>query len=534
MAASVTGNSCYLQLEEKMKKSCKTACFLQSAFIFVFFCFCFLSCSFIEFSSDCVKLFPGAETSSFYADYVQIKFNCEVEKYEVQKSVTIKAGKNTCELEYYWQDSSLLKVKPENGWINGQFYECSVEGYVYKKNGNGFSVNEKVKFWYLPDSSAESFENFTIVNFPSDDSFIELKEKLIFSFSKAVEKQRFENSFSIHPAADYTIECDELSKTFYIIPQKGWSLNSLYEWKIDALISDDNWSLSGKTEGSFFTKADTVQPELLLVCPVAVDADSLSLSGSDASAIWYTNLEIDGNLKEKMPVGFIFSKPMDFESVKAGVSFSPAISGTFFKADSDETKFIFVPQDNYEIGAEYILTVSKNIKDKNGLNFFEEVKKTFFSGQEYLQIESIKFGQTLLNGTEADSSELEENSIKETLKDGTAIKILKSEEENENELTEVCLGLLFSQSIEEEMLAAVEKSISLNAVFPLSLASPVKTEISWANERKMLFITWSRICASTEEENFFYKLKIAGGKTGLRTGRGNYLEEDLCAVIKFY
>ena len=235
-----------------------------------------------------------------------------------------------------------------------------------------------------------------------------------------------------------------------------------------------------------------------------------------------------------MPVGFIFSKPMDFESVKAGVSFSPAISGTFFKADSDETKFIFVPQDNYEIGAEYILTVSKNIKDKNGLNFFEEVKKTFFSGQEYLQIESIKFGQTLLNGTEADSSELEENSTKETLKDGTAIKILKSEEDNENELTEVCLGLLFSQSIEEEMLAAVEKSISLNAVFPLSLASPVKTEISWANERKMLFITWSRICASTEEENFFYKLKIAGGKTGLRTGRGNYLEEDLCAVIKFY
>lgn len=534
MAIFVTCNSCYLQLEEKMKKSCKPACFLQSTFIFVFFCFCFLSCSFIEFSSDCVKIFPDAESSSFYGDYVQIKFNCEVEKYEVQKVATIKAGKSNCELEYCWQDSALLKIRPENGWINGQFYECSLEGYVYKKNGNGFSVNEKVNFYYLPGTSVESCEKFTIVNFPSDGSFVELNENLIFSFSQAVEKQKFENSFSIQPSADYTIDCDALSKTFYVIPKTGWILNSFYEWKIDELISADNWSLNGKTEGSFFTKTDTVQPELLCVCPVAVASNSHAFLGAETDVIWYTNLELNGNLKEKMPVGFIFSKPMDFESVKSSVSFSPAISGTFFKAASDETKFIFVPQDNYEIGTEYILTVSKNIKDKNGLTFFEEVKKTFFSGQKYLQIESIKFGQTLLRGTETDSSESEENSIKETLKDGTAVKILKSEEENEDELTEVCLGLLFSESIEEEMLATVEKSIVLNAVFPLSLSSPVKTEISWGSERKMLFITWNRICTSTEEENFFYKLKIAGGKTGIRTGRGNYLEEDLCAVIKFY
>ncbi len=517
-----------------MKKSCKIACFLHSAFVFVFFCLCFLSCSFLEFSSDCVKLVPAADSSVFFGDCAQIKFNCEVEKYEVQKAVTIKSGKTNCELEYCWEDSSLLKVKPENGWLKGQFYECSLEGYVYKKNGNGFSVNEKSKFYYLPNDSVENYEKFTIVNFPSDSDFVDLNEKLIFSFSKNVEKQKFENSFSIQPSTDYRIECDELSKTFYVIPQSAWNLNSLYEWKIDKLISADNWILIGKTEGSFFTKTDTEQPKLLCVCPVEVDANSLSFSTFETEATWYTNLELDGNLKEKMPVGFVFSKPMDFESLKSSVSFSPAISGTFFTIGKDETKFIFVPEDNYEIGTQYILTVSKNIKDKSGLNLFEEVKKTFFSGQKYLQIESIKFGQTLLKGTEADSSGSQENSIKESLKDGTAIKISKNDEQNDEEVTEACLGLLFGAKIEEEMLATVEKSITLSAVFPLSLSSPVKSEISWANERKMLFITWSRVCASTDDENFFYKLKIAGGKTGVRTGRGNYLEEDLCAVIKFY
>ncbi len=497
-----------------MKKFCKTICFLQSAFIFIFLCFCFLSCSFIEFSSDCVKLLPAADSSSFCGEYVQIKFNCEVEKYEVQKSVTIKAGKNACELEYCWENSSLLKVKPENGWINGQFYECQIEGYVYKKNGNGFSVNEKSKFYYLPDSSVENCENFTLVHVPSDSNYLDLNEKLIFSFSQKVEKQKFENVFSIQPSADYRIEED-------VIPQKNWNLNSFYEWKIDNLISSDKWILSGKTEGSFFTKTDTLQPELLLACPVSIDSDFLGAFETETEAIWYTNLELDGNLKEKMPVGFIFSKPMDFESVKNSISFSPAISGTFFKLDENETEFIFVPENNYEIETEYILTVSKNIKDKSGLNLFEEVKKTFFSGQKYLQIESLRFGQT--------DFDFKENSIKEILKDGTAVKILESEEE----ITEVCLGILFSESIEEEMLATVEKSISLNAVFPLSLNSPVKSEISWSNERKMLFISWSRVCASNEED-FFYRLKIAGGKTGVCTGRRNYLEEDLCAVIKFY
>ncbi len=527
-----------------MKRSCKIFCFLQAVYFWSCLCFCFLSCSFIEFSSDCVELLPSAESSVFCGEYIQIKFNCEVEEYEVQNAVTVKTGKSECELEYLWEDSSVLKVKPENGWINGQFYECSIEGYIYKKNGSSFSVNEKSKFYYLPDSSKaesaekseEGNENFTLVYSCSDNDFVESTEKLIFSFSKEVEKQKFENSFSIQPSIDYTIESAEFSKTFYVIPQKNWNLNSFYEWKIDGLISFDNWILNGKTEGSFFIKTDTVQPQLVCVCPVNVEKDSVFLT-SETEVTWYTNLEVDGNIKEKMPVGFIFSKPMDFESVKSSVSFSPALSGTFFNFSDDETKFIFVPENNYEIGTEYILTVSKNIKDKNGLTFFSDVKKTFFSAQKYLEIRSIKFGQTLLKITESDSTEFKESSSIENFKDGAAIKIKGDESDDvktEEETAEVCLGLLFSETIEEEVLTNGENSISVNAVFPLSLSSPVKTEISWGSERKMLFITWSQIRPSTEEENFFYKLKIAGGKNGVRTGRGNYLEEDLCAVIKFY
>lgn len=463
------------------------------------------SCNVISFDEYSVTMNPGSDLSWYDGDYIAFSFNCDVARYYVEKSINLTRDNSNCDIEYLWTNSSVLKIKPKENWLKGSLYKCEMNGTLFSINGDTFSVLENCTFYY-----GRKVDSFILADAPFDENDVPVNRTLEFHFNHRVSKNVFEESFSLTPDVSYRIESDEEKRLYKIIPLTKWDINKRYCWSFEKLISDDSWILTKNTEGSFQTVSDTELPELQKIC---------SVSSNNADAVWNTEFSLSGNVSRKMSIGFIFSKPMNFDSVKSNISFSPSISGYFMSVPGDNAKFLFVPEENYSIETEYLITIDKNIEDLSGLNLFEDYKEIFFSEDTFLYVQSISFGpQTVLHPSEEVQPEI---SRVQTLPNSSG----------KNEIT---ADILFSMPINENKLLDCENTVSLSLVFPLTSVTPVKTAVKWNSTRDMISITWENMTESTDSFETVYLLKITGGKSGAATGDGAYLKDNICAYLNFY
>lgn len=499
---------------------------------FLWLCF---SCRFVSFESESVKVVPGSGDAFFCGEQAAVFFENEVEKHSAEEAVCLKAENCECAVELVWEGERVLKIRPEEGWVKGKLYQLEVNGNILKSGGNSFSVYEKACFFYGAEPEdlknregveAEDFENkFVLVSAPFETENLGSCEPLVFEFSQPVGKAEFLNAFCLEPSADFLVEAGQENTVFCLVPLKNWKVNVCYRWSFKNLVSRENWILQKNTEGCFSAGTELTRPELLTVCPVVFDFESgCSVEGGN----WLTNLCLDQNLPMNGGIGFVFSRPMNFSSVKEQISFSPSVSGVFLKSE-DETKFIFLPKENYKTGTQYLLKAGEKLEDKNGIHLSETYKEFFCPAEKFLKVNSIIIGEKKFD-FEEESGEAGEILGAERFADEAFEIPLKSDFAGQTEMT---VSVLFSENIEENFLSEVEKNVSLTVLFPASAAVPAKTAVRWNSERKMLTLTWKKMSTSTEDFENFYRLTLSGGKNGIETGRGNCLEEDLCLVLKF-
>ena len=159
-------------------------------------------------------------------------------------------------------------------------------------------------------------------------------------------------------------------------------------------------------------------------------------------------------------IGFIFSKPMNFDSVNNGITITPSISGYIKQMDSEAKRFAFIPTEMYKIKQKYMIEIENSIEDKNGLNLFEDKKVFFTPSGNYLEIQKI-----VVNGQCLDFSSENEFYF-------TAQQNLTGKYEAEIEID-------FSSQIEKESRQEALENINFSLIFPLSSESPVLTQIRW-------------------------------------------------------
>jgi hypothetical protein len=252
--------------------------------------------------------------------------------------------------------------------------------------------------------------------------------------------------------------------------------------------------------GVFSGPGDLHVPRTVELCPV-----DKSLG---PPYLWRQGTGLDGKIENMEGIGFIFSKPMDQGSLRSGISFYPSIKGYFEEAGEDSV--IFFPEEDYRIGTEYRITISRTVKDSFGLSIFEEEHYFFSASHHYLEVEKL----SLDSGAES------------VLPGGVLQDHILADPPN------LRVKIAFSSVIPPANRGAASESVSLSKLFPLSANNPVLVSVKWEDGGAALILLFMNLSPSEAGVDNYYQLKITSGKQGPLNGAGEYLKEDLWYVFK--
>ncbi|MBQ0003811.1 MAG: Ig-like domain-containing protein [Treponema sp.] len=442
------------------------------------------SCSFINFEKVSFTFSVAENSQIFEGEFFIINSSYDLQKSSFENIISLQENKTTVVLDYEWIDNSTLLIKPHSGWKKGLYYHFELNGNVDTVTKGSFSLTEHRHFLY-----GKIDENFILTDYTKTE--LNEKDSLLFTFSKPVDQKSFITNFSISPSIETNITFDNENTVALVSAKEKWAINRQYTWTISqSLSSQDGYYLKDKYSDLINTISDTENPKILTVCPVSLDG-----------TIFFTEKNLS-ELKDNQPIGFIFSKEMNFSSIENNITFSPAIKGDFYKVKDDNTRFIFKPYSNYEIKKEYTLKIQNKCKDLVDNELFEDKQIKFTAVNDFLKVLSIKINGILLST---------ENPVEVTVPYG-----------------EMTVEIAFSREIKDKILA--ENSISAGLTFPSTCNAPTKEAINWSNTLSQVTLKYSNLSSSTTDD-YYYKVNVTGTSSGIKDSTGNYMENDVCVYF---
>lgn len=455
---------------------------LLKKFILIFSsAFIFFSCGFINLNKVEFTL-PVSEYESFFQEEIfTIKSCYNLKKTQFENIISLKENNSSVVIDFDWIDERTLNIIPHTKWKKGANYLFEISGNCETVSDGSFTVDLVRHFYYGNKNEFFSIESYTKENFTEKNSPLE------FIFNIPVSQKEVISAFSISPSCETVISFSQDNKTVTVLPKEKWPYNKTLKWTItrDAL-SETGYILNKEYSGYIETLKDTEIPELLTVCPVSMTNDT-----------FLTSLELK-DLLDNQPIGFIFSKEMDFSSIENNITFSPSVSGSFFEVSGDKKRFIFKPVSNYSLKEEYTLTVKNSLSDLSG-NELKEDKNFFFTTKNnYLTVEKI-----LVNGINLNK----ESPVEIPATSGT-----------------VFVQILFSSDITDTILA--ENSISTAIYFPMTGKTPVKESVTW-NQKREIEIKYTNLSTASDIDNI-YSVTVTGTSAGIKNSSGDFMEDSVC------
>lgn len=441
------------------------------------------SCNIITFEKLYFDCNIQNDTKFFYKDEIQINFNLIPELDSLEKITSLKCDGKIINIELV-KEENVFKIKPKDFWKNGFTYQLVIDGSVKLLDGGRFDVFLQRDFVYGIKENQLVLTEYS--NPQKNDSG--LYESITFIFNQPIDNISFIDGFSISPFCDTRIVFSEDKTVVKVFPLEKWSRNIFYEWKLDEIYSFEKYIINKNYNGFFETCAASAIPELIQVCPI----DEI-----DFNYVWNLESELDKIIRDKQCIGFIFSEPMDFESVSSAISFSPSIKGSLICLENYPNKFIWKPLNSWEIDTLYNLKVLDSACDLEGKKLFSSKEYFFTSFNQFLQVSNIDY---TINSTD--------------------------------DVVTCNIDITFSSPVSIDSLIQTVESISFKPIFPLSISNPYLEEVKWNENRTIVSLQWSGFSKSSDETEYFYKLIISAGKNGAKNDVGEYLQEDVCEIVK--
>lgn len=457
------------------------------------------SCTVLSWDSLSVSVSPGANEVFYEGDAVTADFSIQPEHTSVEKAITLKVQNKTVQTIFSWSDSCCC-IKPVTGWQKGADYKFLLDGTITTADGRKYTAYESRNFRFGEKGNTLTIETCE----PESNTLSEKKSCIRFTFNKPVVQTSFLENFSLSPYEQTSVSFSDDNRTATVEPVSSWPLNTILTWSVGQITAEDGYILDSSHSGFFRTMADTEQPEIIKICPVH--------KNTDGTFTWDENASLN-TLREKQPVGIIFSKEMDFGSVENGISFKPALKGYFTKGSSDGTRFVYVPYEMYQIKKQYQMTVSTSVTDIYGLPLYNDTQTFFTSENTYLCINSIKTE----DGTELTARQ-----------SPPAVKLPDS--------GIITATILFSTAItNNECRLQTEKAVSPSVVFPSTASIPSVLSVRWNIAGTGLIIEMTNFSKKGADNiPFYYELKCTGSANGAVNSSGEYMEEDTCVVFTVF
>jgi len=462
-----------------------------------------LCCGFVDLRPIEIKIFPDKPDTvlSNEKSPITIRFGTNMIKNEAEKIMSVSSDIGVIECDRSW-DGRVLKLIPVSGWTAGIRYLLCINGYARSVDGREFQFDRNIYFYAINKNAPPLVESFSPYN---GESINANKFNMEINFSQPMDNIYTEQALTINGISDIKYEWINNDKTLKIFSEKPLSPWTIYRWTIKTEAkSKDGVPLVKSFSGMFITDKDRVMPEVVDVYPAV-----------QSNGQWFPT----GDILEKgfgPSLGLIvnFNKPMEDEALRS-LRFSPSISGrTEWLSDK---KLVFIPNQDPEPQKEYLLIISGDAKDSEGIKIGTDYCRSFITDIPYLQILSISS-----DGENLDYSKVNDENINNLI---LPVKV------SETDRGLVRISIHFSFLLDEEVKQKTTLAITLQSFFPGSLDPIALCFAFWPSDDRLI-MEWERLSFGSSTEPHFYKLFIPGGRGGIENGNGLYLKKDICVYLE--
>lgn len=462
--------------------------------VFIYIFFSIISCKFISFENLSIKCNITEDINFFNEEYIILEFSLPPNPQDIEDSINLTNKNNSVICDFNWHENKCY-IKPRENWRMGENYYFTLNNSISLKDGRIYDVNINRFFSYGQRDKYLKLISCSVY----DNAVVKNNELITFKFNQPIDVLSFKDKFQLSPTISYKTEFLVNDTVVNVIPNGIWETNTYYTWEFESIKSKDQYPQEKKYYGSFYSTVDIEQPKLVATHPVLVDFNTKSWKREKSISDIFINESI----------GFIFSEPVDFDSVKNSITFVPSVSGNFVQYDKEGREFVYCIQKNWDANIEYQIKIANTLTDINNIPFYDEYTDFFIPQIDYITVDSIA-----LNTTEITDFSEQTNICQ------------LSHAQNDAEIDVV---VNFSKNIDNKYKDIAYESINISSFFPSSAMTPTILSILWLSDSQ-LEIRCKGFTKSILSNNY-YRLRITGGKNNILSEEGSYIKEDICVFF---
>lgn len=306
------------------------------------------------FMSSCgSELLPELEikSCSYDSEKLAVEFSSEPERNSVQKSFSLKEDEKTVGGIFSFSGKKVMFF-PEEGIRQNYDYDFSIAASCEDKDGRSLMQKFVKKFSTRTEKTCPKIisikpENEEILGLAGETA--ESEETVIeIHFSEEIDRESFEEAFSITPAIDCLFDFFDEDRAVKIIPQKALSVNADYKIVVSTRLMDLSRNCLKEDFVSVFS-----MPKKRESCRVSVSA------GGETKDVFPAEFSA---LAPDCTVRFDFDEKINLDSAGSCISVFPEVSYSV-KKDEFFSKWLEISFENVEWGKNCRLSLSEELTD---------------------------------------------------------------------------------------------------------------------------------------------------------------------------
>ena len=445
-------------------------------------------------------------------DRISIYFDFSVNRISVEKIFKIEGNGNNVSGVISWSSNTMYFTPyPELSFGNRYVLDCA--GSVKDSDGNRYSINYEIPFYYITDSvlppALEVIE-------PSSGIDVPVLQTVQLRFTKDIDPTSFKEGFSINPDTEYTVTWTD-NRNLTITPDEQWENLNLYTVRITTDTTDTTGlALTEDTEFTFFTNEDSINPAVdeILVCGndwIAVPPFP-EIIGTTLNQIGYKDV-----------IKINFSEEMDQEKTLEAFTLTPSVTGTktwVYDVNALEWFLVFIPETGYTMNTEYTLIIKNTAEDIYGNPSLGDYGNPFPG-------EPIRFNPSPLGIPILTVTSITGNGF------AAAPPYSTDTSQGINIVAEECTFVItFSEDfISPDEKTATQQKINISFVLGEPAGSPSISSLAWLANNSIR-ITYTGFRPEALPNEYYYMLEIKGEENGIKNTEGSFLVEDVNQLLK--
>ncbi|MDR1899257.1 MAG: Ig-like domain-containing protein [Treponema sp.] len=465
-----------------------------------------LSCGFADLRPVGVRIFPEKMNTILDGEYspLSVGFDTAMEKAGAEGILQVMYGGGTVEGDLSWTGNSLY-FRPVSGWRPGTRYTLTLSGTLYSLDGRELRLDTQIPFYALSRSPAPLLESWYPPEGASVGTAPEDHNRMEFFFSLPMDRMSTEAALVLEGMGKKKYEWQDDDRRLLILPESSFSPWKVYRWSIGTEAkSRQGVSLARAAAARFSTDLDRLFPAVLRVRPLI-----------NSGGRWLpTGETVEKGLGPGQGIGVDFNKPVG-ENVLRAIRLEPSLPGRTERLSPSGV--VFIPDRDPAPETFYTLIVSGDVRDEGGLSMGADYALGFIADIPFLRVLSVtveKAGSPIITPSEAGNAAAP----------GENGGVLRApvDEANGGVLR---FTIRFSLPFDTAAKLDAGFRVSLETFFPKSLKPVSLRYVNWLSD-DLMRMEWEGLIPGIPGEAHYYRLLVPGGRGGIGSGGGMYLEEN--------